>query len=264
MRVAIREIDELLPQAATTSRDLAIHVLTSNRGNVQCLYHWKETETNDRDGPHPDRSHEIVGIPQKRVCKSRKGDPVEPKKGYMACGCRIDTGLLDFFLFKTWTIANDKKDDYEGMRGTLFSPRLREFVVQAFMHQAGLSLDQLYTDDPTPDWDAPENQRRVLLLQTATLMRRLQQVSEAAKAEWKVTSQILALLLSDNPPRLTLSDDGISPIGLTLEQQLHGKPTFEAMSLGGEKGESDSVAGDKDVDDLARTTELGGKSVQAG
>ena len=42
---------EFLPEAATTSRDLALHFLTSREGNIMCGYHsFKNKATYIRDG----------------------------------------------------------------------------------------------------------------------------------------------------------------------------------------------------------------------
>ncbi|KAF8068577.1 hypothetical protein FPV67DRAFT_1366079, partial [Lyophyllum atratum] len=144
----IRENQELLPEAATISRALALHILTSTHGNIQCLYHGK-AKVEGKLGGYID-GFLISGTPGRRRVKSKKNpNPGNPESGHIHCGCEEEKALLDFILWKTLQVSykpvGNKKMPREGMGSQLFEPRGRMFVIEALQKYAAWSLDFLYT-----------------------------------------------------------------------------------------------------------------------
>jgi hypothetical protein len=126
-----------LPEAATTSRTLAIHFLTSKDGNVQCGYHaYKNKTTLARDGWGRE-GMKIRGVPGKRKIsdQKKKTSLKPPAKGLGNCGCRIDDILLEFVLSKRLLIRGQVKGVMlsEMMMGTqdYMEPRERSFAFEA-------------------------------------------------------------------------------------------------------------------------------------
>ncbi|KAF8059615.1 hypothetical protein FPV67DRAFT_1453986 [Lyophyllum atratum] len=154
-RRMIRENQELLPEAATISRKLALHILTTTHGNSQCLYHHKTKTEGKPNGPYL-----LSGTPGPRVTKSKTNpDPPPPAPGLLHCGCEMDVALMDFIFWKTWKVmfASPNRPDmapiWEGMSSQMFEPRARMFIVNAFRNYTGLTLDKLYTGPGDTDVD---------------------------------------------------------------------------------------------------------------
>jgi hypothetical protein len=148
-----------LPEAASTSRNVAIHFLTSSEGNLQCGYHaFQHKSTCMRDGWGKEGMR-VRGVPGKKKVwdpkkKSDEGveekksggkkkTPDEKKKGLLLrpakdlgnCGCRIDDILLEFVLSKCLKIRGmvDGSCAEEMMMGTqdYQEPRDRSFMFEA-------------------------------------------------------------------------------------------------------------------------------------
>ncbi|KAG6821923.1 hypothetical protein H0H92_016109, partial [Tricholoma furcatifolium] len=77
LRRLIRENQEFMPKAATTTRKLAIEVLSNNRTNIMCLYH----HIHDRDGAGQDGTgkYKLNGMPNPRLVNHSKADGIEPE-----------------------------------------------------------------------------------------------------------------------------------------------------------------------------------------
>ncbi|KAF8068011.1 hypothetical protein FPV67DRAFT_1359797, partial [Lyophyllum atratum] len=139
IRKMIRENQHLLPEAATISRNLALHILTSSRDNIQCLYHSK-SKYFANSGPGP---FAISGTPGPK--RTRPNEKAE--EGFLNCGCPVDAALLDFLIWKVWKVslsAPGKPTLFEGMGSQVLEPRTRLFIKQALVDYAGLQLDDLY------------------------------------------------------------------------------------------------------------------------
>jgi hypothetical protein len=126
-----------LPEAASTSRKVAIHFLSSGQGNIQCGYHaYKHKSTLARDGWGKE-GMQIRGVPgKKKMSDGKKKTKVQrPAKGLGNCGCRMEDILFEFILSKRLKIhgmVGGSKVE-EMMMGTqdYLEPRERSFAFQA-------------------------------------------------------------------------------------------------------------------------------------
>jgi hypothetical protein len=144
---AIKDHQSFLPRAATTSRELALACLKTNRRNTFCVFH----HTHDKKGQIYDGStkakHLVTGVPVGRIAKKKRHDKEEAREGFLSCGCTIDAALFDFYLWKTWTATNDKGET-EGLGSQCFDPRTRWFLVKnAYGDDAALTVDDFYSND---------------------------------------------------------------------------------------------------------------------
>jgi hypothetical protein len=149
-----------LPEAASTSRKVAIHFLTSNDGNTQCGYHaFKNKSTFVRDGWGKE-GIQIRGVPGKKKVSAgkKKSDEtkktVRPAKGLGNCGCRLEDILLEFILSKRLKIrgmiGGSKVE--EMMMGTqdYQEPRDRSFTFEAIRGLAPcFTLNDFFKHDNT-------------------------------------------------------------------------------------------------------------------
>lgn len=156
-----------LPEAAYTSRTLAEHIHLNMQGKSKCRYHKKTKNYNWYDG-RIGAPHLVYGSPYQYV----PGKDETPARGCMHCRCPIDEVLFDFYFWKTWT-ATSKHDNYfgrdEGMGDGYLVPHNRTFVVQAFMKQTFLKIDDIYSSDH----GRVTHRRRIMALQAQRLVERL-------------------------------------------------------------------------------------------
>ncbi|KAF8058231.1 hypothetical protein FPV67DRAFT_1387863, partial [Lyophyllum atratum] len=128
LRRMIWENQWLLPESATISRELALHILGSTHANTQCIV--------------------LTGTPGPRLVKSKNMPrPKAPAEGLLHCGCEEDKALLDFIFWKTWkaTYTSSYKKSYtEGLATQRLEPRSRMFMVHAVEEYSGLKLDDFY------------------------------------------------------------------------------------------------------------------------
>ena len=140
-----------LPEAATTSRTVTTHFLTSKDGNIQCGYHaYKNKTTLARDGWGRE-GMKIRGVPGKRKISDQKKKTrlKPPAKGLGNCGCRIDDILLEFILSKRLSIRGQVKGVMlsEMMMGTqdYMEPRECSFAFKAIRSSTpGFSLNDFF------------------------------------------------------------------------------------------------------------------------
>ncbi|KAF8079000.1 hypothetical protein FPV67DRAFT_1444205 [Lyophyllum atratum] len=185
LRRMIRENQWLLPESATISRELALHILGSTHANTQCLFH-RETKAEGKKGGFT-KGIVLTGTPGPRLVKSKNMPrPKAPAEGLLHCGCEEDKALLDFIFWKTWkaTYTSSYKKSYtEGLATQRLEPRSRMFMVHAVEEYSGLKLDDFYTgpgnaedDDEAefPNFFGPEHQRKMVRSSLIVLMERLQ------------------------------------------------------------------------------------------
>jgi hypothetical protein len=143
IRRAVREKQELGKCASSTTRELAIHFLTTRSRNVFCLYHFHvDKKGGKRDGQQGEK-YKVMGIPLARNANEVKGDRKERPEGYLHCGCDEDIALTDFYLWKHWTAESGGYK--EGMKDKFLDPRTRCFVVATGLNRiACLFIDDLY------------------------------------------------------------------------------------------------------------------------
>jgi hypothetical protein len=155
-----------LPEAATTSQELALHFLTSKEGNVICGYHsFKNKASCIRDGwGKPDMK--VRGVPGKRQVTTSDRKTKEPDpKGLGNCGCMIQDILLEFALSKLISISGfvDGIRQSEMMTfADYMEPRQRSFTFQAIrLMVPNLSLGDFYTHGEALDNDVIVAKKRV-------------------------------------------------------------------------------------------------------
>jgi hypothetical protein len=158
-----------MPEAATTSRELALAVLETNRQNIVCCYHQRAKGDVVVDG---EGKYALNGQPYPRkLRKTKAAPPVTRPPGHLHCGCNEDDVLMDFYFWKTWSLTSELNGDKvtESMRDQLMPPRLRAFVVHAFKNSTGLSIKDLYSGKRSPE----NHEKRCLLKQIQYLIGKL-------------------------------------------------------------------------------------------
>ncbi|KAF8329673.1 hypothetical protein F5887DRAFT_1082293 [Amanita rubescens] len=174
-RSAIRTHQTLAPTAATTSRSLALDILTTNRGNILCPYHQEV----DKRGT-TDSKYLVNGVPWPRMIADTKkaAESAEHKQrlkeGGLHCGCPMDAALWDFFFWKSLTLTatiNDKEVTEPVSRWT---PRDRDFILKIFEQYTFLKMNDLYTGNRSPE----EQEERMALIQAQRALDRVNQYRE--------------------------------------------------------------------------------------
>ncbi|KAJ7740002.1 hypothetical protein DFH07DRAFT_751895 [Mycena maculata] len=128
LRRLAREIPEFGLKAATTTRQLALHILWTEQGNAR------------RDGQIEPGDIKIHGVPFSAADS-------DISKGSLHCGCSIDSGLWDLFLNKTMTIRSDNPRvvGEEFLHTNNLIPRHRAFFIQTYCAATHLTIDDLYS-----------------------------------------------------------------------------------------------------------------------
>ncbi|KAF8067536.1 hypothetical protein FPV67DRAFT_1356093, partial [Lyophyllum atratum] len=149
----IRTERDFLPEAATTSCDLALEVLTTNRQNIFCIYHTHKDKVTKRWNGMPDGRNSIEGVisqrsaNQKKRDKGKEQDKHDTEEKCLSCGCREDDALLGFIIWKTWTVSEiiGRTMVTEGFsKEEILTPRDRLFIIQALRDKFGLNLKDFY------------------------------------------------------------------------------------------------------------------------
>jgi hypothetical protein len=141
---------EFLPEAATTSRELALHFLTSKDGNVLCGYHaFRNKAGYLRDGQGKP-GMKVRGIPGRRKIGTSNQHPrPHLAQGLASCGCTIQDILLEFALSKQISISgfvNGSQQTEMMSFHDYMEPRVRSFAFQAIrLMVPDLSLNDFYT-----------------------------------------------------------------------------------------------------------------------
>lgn len=174
---------DLLPEAATSSRRVALEVLKTNRGNLVCGYHQiaKGKVTVDGEG-----RYKVNGQPFGRQVRQKKSQPEVPREpGHLHCGCNEDDVLLDFYFWKTWTCSATVKGEVvtEGMMDQRLSPRLRAFVTKAFREATGLTVDDLYQGKKT----AFAQEKKEMAIQLKFLLEKFNNLRGPDEGEWFIS-----------------------------------------------------------------------------
>ncbi|KAF8332878.1 hypothetical protein F5887DRAFT_1286524 [Amanita rubescens] len=195
IRRLIRENQSVVPEAGATSRELALECLTTQQFNVFCPYH----HTIDKGGKIVDgkagQKFVLNGVPLPRKTVSpetikklkKKKSLFRPdgqfrnarvRKGYLNCGCSLDAGLWDLYLWKTLTITGvvDGKEVTESMGDQRLTPRVRAFMIKAIEDMACLTtIDDLYTGDK--NISPYEHKEKMLYKQLERIMEKYNEVA---------------------------------------------------------------------------------------
>lgn len=148
LRGWIRQISELCPESAYTSRELALHCLTTNCGNTLCLYHHYHDKLSIINDSNPPRAHKVTGVPWKRNAYGKAPGTVKIKledPNALHCGCQVDEVLWDFYWWKTEKIFSPTLNIAEPWRNTRVDPRTRGFFVQFLERFALVDINDIYT-----------------------------------------------------------------------------------------------------------------------
>ena len=150
-RRAARNICQFLPQAATTSRESAILVFWTAKGNLVCRYHQDHRNVEHHDSPEvfhgvaylKELNTEIKTVPQ-----------LIHKPLHMHCGCLIEHVLFDFWFWK----MSAARSSHPNLNQQLWNmgkestpPTIRAFWVSQFKAMTNLTLDDLYSLGPDSD-----------------------------------------------------------------------------------------------------------------
>ncbi|KAJ7829975.1 hypothetical protein B0H14DRAFT_2593611 [Mycena olivaceomarginata] len=101
-RRLLRKIPALVSQCATSSKELALHVLTTKDGKTQCRFHDKKRSmqlAKQVDGPIGGKKFIIIGVAYTKV----DGKRIQKQAGFLHCGCAEKEALWEFLWFKTWS-----------------------------------------------------------------------------------------------------------------------------------------------------------------
>ncbi|EGN95043.1 hypothetical protein SERLA73DRAFT_77056 [Serpula lacrymans var. lacrymans S7.3] len=143
IRAHIRASADHFPEAARTSRQLALHCLTTNRENIICLFHQDNDKT-DSIASEMRLKYVISGTPHVQQVNRLKVNQVERVANYLHCGCPEDTALFDFYLWKCLRATDAEGNNKESLKDQVIPPRLRYFLYEA-MQDFRINIDMLYS-----------------------------------------------------------------------------------------------------------------------
>ena len=194
LRRLIRENQAVTPEAATTSRELALECFTTLPMNVICPYHQKSDKSGKTVDGGDGLKFVLNGVPRPRktvppaiaqklkkkasALYKRSGQFRDPRlrEGFLHCGCPIDEVLMDFYFWKTWSISGvaDGKEVTESLGEQRLTPRTRAFVVKAFEEATCLTIDDLYSGK-LPPWRHQEKMYHTQLERILAKYNKLQE-----------------------------------------------------------------------------------------
>ena len=158
VRTAIRTNQAMVPAAATTTRSLALDILSSTRVNKQCAYHTDSDKHGRIYDKAPGGKYIWNGVPKTRLVARKvaegKENPIYQQRldeGYLHCGCKTDHALLDFYFWKTLTLTGTVNGREVIERVPRWTPRERAFILKIFERYTFLTIDDLYTKNLSPE-----------------------------------------------------------------------------------------------------------------
>ncbi|KAJ7871228.1 hypothetical protein B0H14DRAFT_3439677 [Mycena olivaceomarginata] len=158
LRRLMRLVAEVVPRCATTSKELALHILTTQQGKIHC------------------RFHEI---------KPYSKAAVPAGSGFLHCGCDEQAALWELFWFKTWTVAsrNPKYTGFDRMgrdANDVLTARQRAFFSQAYSTGTLLQINDMYS----ATYDSVDHMTRLRRVQLERMLFTLNQ-SLPEDSEWE-------------------------------------------------------------------------------
>ncbi|KAJ7758583.1 hypothetical protein B0H14DRAFT_2404403, partial [Mycena olivaceomarginata] len=147
LRRLMRMVAEVVPRCATSSKELALHILTTQQGLIHCRFH--ELKRGTKGAKDFDSPALIVGVPYSK-------NMVPADQGFLHCGCDENAALWELFWFKTWTVtsANPRIPGFQRMRADasdVLNTRQCAFFSQAFVAGSLLEIKDMYSEDPAHD-----------------------------------------------------------------------------------------------------------------
>ncbi|KAF8523387.1 hypothetical protein JB92DRAFT_2827328 [Gautieria morchelliformis] len=138
-------IQQFLPEAALTSRDVSRAFLTTSHGNLLCPLHAKfaKKRTVFEAGA---RGYWVTGMDPSGPSVNRTKRQAKPRvEGFCHCGCKEDAVLFEFAMWKRWEVlafpSDTVESQTESLRGQVMDPRMRMFVKAAYERDTGLVLE---------------------------------------------------------------------------------------------------------------------------
>ncbi|KIK59237.1 hypothetical protein GYMLUDRAFT_60170 [Collybiopsis luxurians FD-317 M1] len=148
IRSKARSVSEYCPELATTCYDLSLQILTSEVGTTQCLAHSFSQDWMQNDQIGCIKGYQATGIPQQAVAAKK-----DPGKGFLHCGCRINTALMELYFYKTGKIPCEKTNPdgtpvevpiVESWCGSQLMPRHRVLIFKQIAEEMAWSLDCIW------------------------------------------------------------------------------------------------------------------------
>lgn len=149
IRSQIRSIEEFCLEAASTTKALALHCLTSRFGNTVCLYHFIHDKAGRINDAKPQRNYQVTGVPWARAMNPRNRPSntslreLPPKA--IHCGCHQDDVLWDFFWWKNTRLYSPTLHITEDWGPTGLEPRGRGFMVTFLQQFTHTKLRDIYS-----------------------------------------------------------------------------------------------------------------------
>jgi hypothetical protein len=146
----IRRVQVVGRKASNYSRDLALHVMESNKGNMICPYHREKDKLGLICDMIPGSSdYHVTGTPFERRVVTSGGTERTRRKGILDCGCTEDDVLLEFYWWKSITATSASTKETEGWRTQRLDPRARLFMRVEWEYISGLVVDDIYRHGKT-------------------------------------------------------------------------------------------------------------------
>ena len=176
---AVRENPAKFPEAATTSKRMAVACLTTGIASTSCLYHTFK----DKRGLHVDGKtqggYELHGTPGECPISRRCKDNITAKlsEGLLHCGCTEESALWDFLWAKTWSASEVVygKRITEPLKDDFIKPRHQMFFLNMFKEYTGLEITDMYRGKH----DETAHKVRIVKKQISFLMEQLNKLIEA-------------------------------------------------------------------------------------
>jgi hypothetical protein len=233
IRRAVRENQELGKRASSTSRELALHFLTTSAMNVFCLYHSNNDKKGGKYDGQEGEKYQVVGIPLKRDANKVKQDRKICPKGHMHCGCEENNALADFYIWKNWVAESGGYK--EGMKDDIMDPRTRSFVVGTGLNSyARIFTDDLYTENHS----AQDTKKALILNQIARLKNDLQKLEiedekvEQDKEEENEDDEVIELIEDNEYVTLdSLSKYGTEKVKIAIRHVNHKEASLLGLEI---------------------------------
>jgi hypothetical protein len=201
IRRAAREIQDFLPETATTSREVALHVLTSSQDGLSCLYHyWCDRDFKAREkGLDSTGELSLTGV---TGVFRKSGDKGPATAGHLRCGCETEASLMYFIWWKTWTLRGPD-GMVEAMAPNQLNPRARGVVVQAMEKVTGINASNMYPNEEADyNYEGLVHKRALLRIQLKHVLEGLKKANRGLG---------LAPLTGEDVMILTSANDGRAP-----------------------------------------------------
>ena len=193
IRAAIRIHQSLASPAVTTTRSLALDVLSTTQVNRLCTYHTDVDKHGLIYDGSPDAKFMLNGVPKTRLVPHTvaegKDNPIYRERvndGYMHCGCKTDHALLDFYFWKSLTLTGTIDGQEVTEPVPRWSPRERAFVVKIFEQYTFLTIDDLYTKELSPEL----HEEKLLQTQLERILERYNELREARDLKRKALVEV--------------------------------------------------------------------------